>query len=312
MVSIMTPKSRLNDRVSQGWTNSYCCRSFLVISWVTLFFVWSIPTIHCFAASTSNRITVKDVKSQTDVISLADLRYNEWIATANDDKESTISSSLPQPSLRSFRMATSEMVQERYEQGAIAFLAHVEINMKNDNEVVGAAELSPIEFDQCIIHSNEKESSSYADNNHATFLYVTDVVTSLNHRRMGIGNALMERVEDEASSRKGLQRDDTSTTTAWILLHVEHDNQGATKFYKKRGYRTLPTDIHDQINHDRFEENTGTNGQQLLLGKEITFKSKTMSTASKSAASSSGSGFGGSKTAASRGRKNAKKKKRTK
>jgi len=221
--------------------------------------------------ATSPTITVNavTVTSPTDVLSLADLRYDEWIVAADVDQAARGSNdgddknSHPPPSRYAFRMATAEIVEERSEAGATAFLALLDNNDITDTGIssaVGAAELSPIEFDGAI-----RNNIIDTDIKHVlpSMLYVTDVVTSSQNRRMGIANALMEALEQYAYETYG-------NGTA-LYLHVKPDNEAAQAFYTnpKRGYScvstTNPDDLKDSIiDMDRLEENSGTAGQILF------------------------------------------------
>merc|ERR1719416_364040 len=58
-----------------------------------------------------------------------------------------------------------------------------------------------------------------------TRLYVTDVVTSSKHRRMGIANALMDALESYAAEK-------FETDNTLLYLHVKEDNVAAQKFYR--------------------------------------------------------------------------------
>ena len=95
-----------------------------------------------------------------------------------------------------------------------------------DVVVVGAAELSSIELQNCIINSNSIDQ----DIDIATPMYITDVVTSSTHRRFGIGTKLMAEVERVAVYEMN---------TRIVLLHVEYDNIPARKFYERLGYTVV-------------------------------------------------------------------------
>jgi len=240
----------------------------LLIVLVTL-----LPDILAFSgSSTRPGISVNTVKvsSPTDVVSLADLRYDEWIAAEDVDQAGGGSNdgdakiSRPPPSRGAFQMATAEIVCERSEAGATAFLARLDNDDSTDTGIistaVGAAELSPIEFDGAIRNNNKDTNNNLSL---PSMLYVTDVVTSSRNRRMGIANALMEAVEQYAYETHG---DGTS-----LYLHVKPGNEAAQSFYTnpKRGYRCVPTKNHDHlkehnIDMDRLEENSGTAGQILF------------------------------------------------
>lgn len=217
-------------------------------------------------------VTASPVRTQADVVALADLRYDEWIATNDDDVADGQDSSTdpPLPSRYAFRMATAEIAAERTEGGAVAFLARAGMQPKANTGTctedkssydedtatsttstyvpVGAAELSPIEFDGAI--KSQQQSTR--------FLYVTDVVTSSRHRRMGIANTLMDALESFALETYGA---DTI-----LYLHVKEDNVAAQKFYEnpKRGYAAPTTEHLRNIDVSRLEDNAGTAGQILM------------------------------------------------
>jgi len=159
-----------------------------------------------------NTVHISKVQTNADILSLAKLRYQEWMINEVNP-----------PLLSNFCKATAEIHNERQVDGSIVFLAklvHQNTNVSSDDLVVGAAELSPIELQNCIINSDN-------NNETATPLYITDVVTSSNHRRFGIGTKLMTEVERcavyELNSRV-------------VFLHVEYDNVTARKFYERLGY----------------------------------------------------------------------------
>ena len=123
--------------------------------------------------ASSPAIEISQVQSNADITSLADLRYQEWII--KDDDESLVNNRVP--SRTSFRLATAEIYQERSVDGATVFLARHH-NPNDAVEVVGAAELSPIETRGCI-QSNAQDANAA---NSLMAMYVTDVVTSSSHR----------------------------------------------------------------------------------------------------------------------------------
>jgi len=221
------------------------------------------------AAAKEVVVTASAVRSHADIVALADLRYDEWIANS-DDASNTGSSpaSPPPPSRLAFRMATADISAERSEGGAMAFLARLEVDPNDDDDgdgeapssiPVGAAELSPIEFDGAIVQnhsSGEGEDTILSP----TRFYVTDVVTSSKHRRMGIANTLMDALESYAAEK-------FETDNTLLYLHVKEDNVAAQKFYRdaRRGY-AIPTS--DQLRHidvSQLEENADTAGQVLLF-----------------------------------------------
>jgi len=261
-----------------------------------------LPDILAFSGTTTRpAITVSavTVTSPKDVYSLADLRYDEWIADVDailitdadpdpDLDQASGDSNIndnknyppPPPSRYAFRMATAEIVSERSEAGATAFLARFDNDgITASGTAVGSAELSPIEFDGVIRRrskNNNTDTDTDTDINSnpllpsMPMLYVTDVVTSSRNRRMGIANALMEAVEQYAYETYG---DGTA-----LYLHVKPDNEAAQSFYTnpKRGYCCVPTIAAtatatnpDQLKEniidiDRLEKNSGTAGQMLF------------------------------------------------
>ena len=215
-------------------------------------------------------VTASPVQTQADIVALADLRYDEWIG--NDDQSDGDDN--PVPRRFAFRTATADIAAERTEGGAVAFLAQLAVagmqptantDGKLDDDTalskgvpVGAAELSPIEFDGAITrtqHSRDKDTSTAQQ---PTRLYVTDVVTSSKHRRMGIANTLMDALESFALEKFG--------TNTMLCLHVKEDNVAAQKFYQnpKRGYAVPTPEQLQNIDVSRLEDNAGTAGQMLM------------------------------------------------
>lgn len=181
-------------------------------------------------------VTVSPVheRNTEDVRALGNLRYNEWMA---DDPNP--------PSIGAFCAATHEILEERNAEGALAFLAR----LVDDNTAVGTVELSPIEL----------QGATNAIQAAGDFLYVTDVLTSRDHRRMGVGMALMEATERHAVELGATQ----------LFLHVKQDNVAARKFYERRElgyslYYAAAADAKDPVNVDRLAENAGAKGQLLL------------------------------------------------
>jgi ribosomal protein S18 acetylase RimI-like enzyme len=236
-----------------------------------------------------------------DLANLADLRYDEWVAEEsinniinnnnNEDDDEDWSflpqqqqqqqqpQSPPPPSRHAFRMATAEMVGERSEEGAFSFLAKWQPQhhdtaaaaaAEEDGKVapvLGAAELSPGEF----------EGALRADDKRRFRWYVTDVVASVEHRRMGVASALMDALETHAhktttshnndvSSSPPIEGDCSETAVVTLYLHVRPDNDAAMAFYTspQRGYAP-PTDRElEGLDADRLASNAGTTGQVLL------------------------------------------------
>lgn len=198
-----------------------------------------------------------------DLMDLANLRYDEWISSTPDAD----TNDPPPPSKRAFAMATAEIAQERSELGAVPFLAKLRDNSRYIP--VGAAELSLAEFEGAV-------------STNRNCWYVTDVVTSSKHRRMGIANQLMDCVERYAYDHDhGKTSDGTFTTngnrnnatTTTLYLHVKPDNQAALQFYQssKRGYAVPKFNELEGLDCEKLAENAGTKGQ-LLLCKTLTIE----------------------------------------
>ncbi|KAL7465032.1 hypothetical protein ACHAXS_005360 [Conticribra weissflogii] len=181
----------------------------------------------------NDEVQVDIVNNYQDISSLADLRYKEWIKSPiEDDMKNSKSPSSWVPSLPSFRRATAEVFFERKREGSRVFLAKManphsskETEVVADSLAVGAAELSPIEMKGAIWEShsvNNVNTTKCA----ALPLYITDVVTSSEFRRCGIGSALMNAVEMAA----------WDMGAPCVFLHVKHDNVRAMKFYQRLGY----------------------------------------------------------------------------
>jgi len=162
-----------------------------------------------------NTVQISKVQTNNDILSLAKLRYQEWMINE-----------INPPLLSNFCKATAEIYNERQIEGSIVFLAKLvhQSNDGSDDLVVGAAELSSIELQNCIINSNSSDNN---DIDIAAPLYITDVVTSSNHRRFGIGTKLMAEVERVALYE---------LNSRIVLLHVEYDNVAARMFYEQLGY----------------------------------------------------------------------------
>ena len=174
-------------------------------------------------------LIISKVQTNNDILSLAKLRYQEWMINE-----------INPPILSNFCKATAEIYNERKVDGSIVFLAKLvhQSDDGSDEMVVGAAELSSIELQNCIINNS-------SDNNDiATPLYITDVVTSSNHRRFGIGTKLMTEVERVALYE---------LNSRIVFLHVEYDNVTARKFYERLGYVDVSVGGEDIVRGDTIE-----------------------------------------------------------
>lgn len=207
----------------------------MMLSRSLLFLLIAPNSCAAFASPRSqNSINVAPVHESNadDVRALADLRFKEWMA---DDPNP--------PSIGAFRAATHEILEERNAEGAFAFLARM------GSTAVGTAELSPIEFQGALLQPTTTTRGP------DEFLYVTDVLTSKDHRRMGIGMALMEAMENYAVKLGATE----------LFLHVKQDNIAARKFYEMQEMGYSPYDDADSaVDLDRLAENAGTAGQVLL------------------------------------------------
>eukprot|EP00977_Amphora_coffeiformis_P012389 scaffold3063_cov191-Amphora_coffeaeformis.AAC.1 len=242
--------------------NAKCLCTIVIL--LFLLFAVSVHQSEAFSAlRNDNKVTVTPVTTPTDVMALADLRYDEWIAPSHQsDDNGNIQRT---PSRYAFRMATAELVEERSR--ATAFLARLEEEEENGENtstttpvVVGAAELSPIEFEGAI--------DATISNAHR-LLYVTDVVTSSKFRRRGVAHALMDALEQSAYDQCG----DEGTL---LFLHVKSVNEAAQQFYAsdRRRYKVPTADQLRGIRVDRLEENAGTAGQ-ILLCKALVMQGQT-------------------------------------
>jgi ribosomal protein S18 acetylase RimI-like enzyme len=237
--------------------------------------------------SNRNRIDVRPVQSNSDLIALADLRYQEWMT-----EESCAETS--RPSLTAFRMATAEIQQERIAQNAVVFLAIcksddgiVAMNENgNGDAVVGTAELSSIEIEGCW---GEDPAPCQC-------FYITDVVTARNHRRKGVAATLMMAMEEHAMAlhqqhHQRISRDTNMQEPLVLLLHVDPSNVGALCFYESLGCKVyssavVESDLLNGLNLDRLSENAGVQGQILL------FKSVKSRKPTRIRRQSQGKGFG--------------------
>ena len=177
-------------------------------------------------------VTVRPVQSQKDMFDLADLRYDEWILSPEDqDLQQS-------PSRAAFRAATVEITEERTK--ATPYLARLD-DSSTTTSAVGAVELSFEEFE------------GVTDRN---MLYVTDLVVAKDYRRQGIAQSIMKALEIAAQKQQ----------CECLLLHVKKDNLRALEFYREKlQYAEQPTtDILDGVDLDRLSSNTNTAGQILL------------------------------------------------
>lgn len=286
----------------------------LLVVQLQLTLVSTFASIHApsptSGSKNKNEIQVSIVKTNDDILSLADLRYQEWMSEDPNP-----------PKLSSFRLATAEIYHERKDEregGSTVFLATMLDNNISDNRhtapvPVGAAELSPIEL-RGVFNSND-DNKLANDLREAMPLYITDVVTSSAHRRLGIGSNLMNAVETTARE----------LGSRFVFLHVEHVNIGAMQFYKRLGYAEVVDATDGMISFnlgdgglskgnlidmdvERIAVNAGTVGQLLMFkhllsptGKEVS--STAQSSSAKDSSASARGGFGNRKV-------NQKKKKR--
>jgi ribosomal protein S18 acetylase RimI-like enzyme len=180
---------------------------------------------------------VRPVTTVDDVMTLADLRYDEWIVPSPYHNTT---------SRASFRAASAEIVAERTREGAKAFLAFRTETKRGSTTVVeamGAAEVSPIELQDATI-------------DHRKFLYVTDVVTAQRFRRRGVAKALMNAMEEAVEP-----------PCTHLVLHVDPSNTAAMHFYQSPQVRyNKPTpEVLQTLDVERLARNAGTVGQILLV-----------------------------------------------
>jgi ribosomal protein S18 acetylase RimI-like enzyme len=208
-------------------------------------------------------IQVTPVTTPQDVHDLATLRFNEWIC---DEQEI---------SRAAFGMATADIFQERVVGGAVAFVARIQ------GTPVGAAELSPMEMIHVLC----------GDDQGRTLCYVTDVVTCRDHRRMGIGEALMVAIEQKA----------TTIGVTELFLHVNPDNEPALHFYQSQRLGYGPPQRLEGLDIDRLAENAGAAGQ-ILLSKVLSPMSPIIQPRFQTSQKMGGGGFGTTPSVPSRKR----------
>lgn len=253
-------------------------------------------------------ISVTPIQSIPDVVALANLRYDEWIQGGIYGSD---------VSRESFQRATLDMVQERSNGGAVAFLARMKKSINKDGEdtfgtvVVGAAEVSPIELEGVLQHQRRNHETHQQNENkiekkdERMMLYVTDVVTDRNHRRLGVAYSLMMAMEEHARVRGchtlllHVVVDDTAANPPSQSTSTSEENPSATvcssnaamNFYQspKLGYRpwvsssTIPGKADWTLNVERLARNAGIQPHhqtQVLMYKSIGATMKTTTTAS--------------------------------
>jgi len=245
------------------------------------------PMVVEMVASNSTTFTSKP---NLDTIGLADLRYDEWIGNSNSNSNSTPhtteQTTARPPSRYAFRMATAEIASERSEAGAVTFLAK-QLQQQQQQIVVGTAELSPIEFEGTSVPvAHQQQTQTQTQTQKHVSLYVTDVVTSSKHRRMGIANQLMDALEHYAYEHHAVATtgthaasndndgdndgdndnddDDSNNAIVTLYLHVKPDNPSAQSFYAnpKRGYAVHTASHTPSREHEHEHEHAAGNSLQ--------------------------------------------------
>ena len=212
--------------------------SWILLSWLL---INSVREVTSFSTTRTTRtstplVQVSKIETFDDfnaLFKLADARYDEWIGPTGGTSRD------------SFRMATLEMYQEERPESTVmlAFLKGI---------TVGAAELSPIEVQGCVVNDEHSATSC---------LYITDVVTDSRFRRKGIGRALIDALEEEA----------INCNADYLLLHVMPDNQSALDFYDRLKFKPPSEDLEQILNAPKLAENAGAEGQ-VLLTKNVSSK----------------------------------------
>ena len=112
---------------------------------------------------------------------------------------------------------------------------------------------------------------------HRRFFYITDVVTAREHRRKRVAATLMKVLEERAlqvwerlSTNKDRHKQESSSLfpSTTLLLHVEHDNDDALRFYKALGYSVMDDssiELFQGLDTDRLAENAQVRDQLLLF-----------------------------------------------
>jgi ribosomal protein S18 acetylase RimI-like enzyme len=217
-----TPTSANAKRQYAAMSFFYCGR----LAWILLALTWKAAS---FSVENNNALQITQVKTPNDWNALADVRYDEWIRDSGGT------------SRPAFRQATVEIYQEERPESVLVLA-------KLNNKVVGAGELSPVELENVI----------RSDDDSAKTLYITDVVTDSNYRRRGIGQTLMQALEEEAVKQE----------SKYIVLHVMPDNKPALDFYERLGFAKPSTNLSMILDDQKLAENAGAEGQ-VLLSKSV-------------------------------------------
>jgi ribosomal protein S18 acetylase RimI-like enzyme len=231
---ILAPYGRLRQPINQSINHRLEYRSYLQnavmksdtlsrLAWILLALIWRAASF-----SVKNALFVTQVRTNDDWHALADVRYDEWIRDIGGTSRSA------------FRQATIEIYQEERPE-SILVLA------KLNDKVVGAAELSPIELENVLQSDSVKA------------MYITDVVTDSNYRRRGVGQTLIEALEEEAVKQK----------SNYIVLHVMPENMPALDFYKTLGFAEPCMSLSSILDYKRLAENAGGAEGQVLLSKTV-------------------------------------------
>jgi ribosomal protein S18 acetylase RimI-like enzyme len=239
------------------WNNTLC--TSLLVFWCT----------------SSNAFSISTVTTLQDWYALADVRYDEWIMMDDDGVTTTTSR-------RAFRRATVDIYKEERPHATLFLAKHA-----HDGTVMGAAELSPHELEDCCsCRSSIAVQNHISSSSSRTILYVTDVVTNRQYRRQGVAATLMQALELHAREQQQEQlhhQQHQEAAKIYLVLHVAPDNSAALQFYQTLGYKKVQdpssndgddNDGDDNnslltiLNVTQLAENSGTQGQ-LLLSKTI-------------------------------------------
>lgn len=125
--------------------------------------------------------------------------------------------------------ALAETGARRYARTGTAFSFESCLLVTVDGAVAGMAHAFPMPERAAGEVEDDPVLAPYAALEDAGSLYLSGLAVDAAHRGRGIGNALMDRVEDQAVE-KGCGR---------VSLICFERNEGAMRFYRRRGYREI-------------------------------------------------------------------------
>jgi len=160
---------------------------------------------------------------------------------------------------RAFCAKSCQVLSSRRNRGATCIVATVprygSILSTRPDIILGTAECSYHEFEGTSLGRRRPLES---------ILYVTEVAVSPSARRKGIGQKIMQSIDELASIRG----------TETIFLHVDVTNFGALSLYRRAGYTQVPTnnDLYHEFTRSLNLHDGATKGRNhFLLYKDLTF-----------------------------------------